>query len=494
MESRDDTTRDGNCISQIRFQHLPWSTMSDGPIRCDLVVRHGYVLSLDDERRVYPDGAVAIRGSRIVAIGPDRDVGVRADAARTIDARGGVVHPGFIDVHVHAMSASRGAYPDTAALPDGMGVNRRWWAAADDEDEHASTLLVAAEMLSNGTTCFLEAGTAHAPDAVADAMRAVGIRGVVGDPFLWDHGVPAPGQDDPRAPRSTARALDLLGSQLHRNADPDALVRGAVAVFGYGTASDELLVAAKATADRAGAVLTQHQSYAPDDVAADADRRGSEPVLHLERLGVLGDNALFSHMNVLSPAERDAVVRTGTAVAWCPSCALSWGAGVGVRGRHAELWRDGATVGLAADGAASSCRYDLSLQGLLALLSSRDRAADRAILAAEDVLEMATLGGARALGLQDEIGALTAGRRADLVIRRRDLPETRPDVDPVQALVYAAGSKSVDTVLVDGCVVYAGGAITRVAPDEVLRLGERSGRRMRERLGLRPASRWPEVR
>ena len=112
--------------------------------------------------------------ARIVAIGPDRDVGVRADAPRTIDARGGVVHPGFVDVHVHAMSASRGAYPDTAPLPDGMGVNRRWWAAAEDEDEHASTLLVAAEMLSNGTTCFLEAGTAHAPDAVAEAMRAVG--------------------------------------------------------------------------------------------------------------------------------------------------------------------------------------------------------------------------------------------------------------------------------------------------------------------------------
>lgn len=469
------------------------TTESRTPTPCDLLVRHAYVLSLDDDRTVYPDGAVAVTGSRITAVGPDRLIAELYDGATTIDAGGGVVHPGFVDTHVHVMNASRGAYPDDAPLAEGMGVNRRWWAEAEAEDEYASALLVGAEMLSNGTTCFLEAGTAHAPDAVAEAMRTLGIRGMVGDPFLWDAGIPAPGQADSRAPRSTERALGLLGSQLHRNADPDALVRGAVAVFGYGSATDELLVAAKQTADRAGAILTQHQSYGPSDVAADAAVRGHEPLLHLERIGVTGDNCLFSHMNVLSDREQDVVVRSGTAVAWCPSCSLAWGTGAATTSRHAELHRAGATVGLAADGAASSCRYDLSLQGLLAILSTRERTQDRGALAAEDVLEMATRGGAKALGLDREIGALTAGRRADLVIRRNDLPETSPSVDPVQSLVYAAGSKSVDTVLVDGRVVYRDGHVTGIDPAEILRHGEASGVRVRARLGLRPASRWPEV-
>lgn len=469
------------------------SHLNQRPEPCDLLVTGAHVFSMDDQRRVYPAGAIAIDGGRIAAVGPQRLIADRYAPRRTLDARGGVVHPGFVETHVHVMNTARGAASDTLALGPGMGLNRRWWGVVEDEDEHAATLLTAAEMLVNGTTCFMEAGTVHTPDAAAEAMRALGIRGLLGDPFLWDRGEETPGEENPRAPRSLERSLERLGGQLARNDDPDALVRGYVAVFGYGTASDELLHAAKAVADRAGVVLTQHQSFGAPDVAADAHLRGDRPLLHLEDAGLLGPNCTFSHMNLLAAEEQDAVARSGMAVAWCPSCALSWGTGAAATGNHAELHRRGVPVGLASDGATSSCRYDIGLQGLLALLSTRERSGDRTALGAADVLELATRGGARAAGLDAEIGTLEPGKRADLVIRRPDLPETHPAGDPLQALVYSAGSKSVDTVLVGGRVVVADGRITGIDPEQLFRLADASAARMRERLGYPSPRLWPEV-
>lgn len=460
---------------------------------CELLITHVHLLTMNDERTVYRDGAIAVDRGLITAVGPTRDLVAAFEPVATLDGRGGIAHPGFIDTHVHFMNTARGAYGDTVGLGPGMSIYKRWWGAADDDDEYAASLLTGLELLANGTTCFMEGGTIHEPDVAAKAATELGIRGLLGDPFVWDNGDEPAAEAMARAPRTTARSLAVLGSQLHRNADPDCLVGGHVVLFGNGTASEEVELAAKATADAAGAVLSQHQSFGPGDAGRDDERFGCHPLVHFEKIGVIGDNCTFSHMNHLREDELRPVADSGMSVAWCPAAAMTWGTGATISGQHAALHRRGVNVSLGSDGANSACRFDVGLQGLLGLLTAREKDADRAALAAEDVLEMSTRAGARAAGMLDRIGSIEVGKRADIVLRSTELPEAQPYVDPLQGMVYSTGSKSVDTVIVDGRVVWANGGPTQVEPERVYELARRSAGGMIKRLGLDVTTRWPIV-
>ncbi len=461
----------------------------------DLVVIHGYVVTMDEERRVYADGAIAISGRDIVAVGPTAEILARYEPIRTIDARGGVVHPGFVECHTHVTyHLARGAFGDTISYAElGPTTELAFVNALDDEAEHASTLLACWEMIGNGTTCFIEAGTAFNPDAVATAAEAIGMRGLVADPFLWDAEETPGGYNAyrlERAPASTERSLRLLGGELRRNRDPNALVRGHVAIAGMGTATDELERAAKAAADAAGTVLNQHQSYYAVDTETDDRRHGKHALLHLEELGILGDNCLFSHMNVIRDDEIDPIRRSGLSIAWCPAGSMLWGVGGTFHGRHAELYRRGVNVALGSDSANWSNRFDLGLQGYLAVLSARERSGSRTILTAEDALAMATVNGARAVGLEDRIGSLIPGKRADLVIRANDVPEAFPLTDPVLQLVYSSGSKSVHTVIIDGRVVLEDRLPTQVDVSSIYRGVQASVGRVFERMGFTYTPKW----
>src|SRR5690606_17852276 len=259
-----------------------------------------------------------------------------------------------------------------------------------------------------------------------------------------------------RAPASTDRALKLLGTELRRNRDPHALVQGHIAIAGMGTATDELERAAKQTADAAGTILNQHQSYYDVDTATDDQRHGCHAILHLEEIGILGENCLFSHMNVVRNDEVEPIVKSGLSIAWCPAGSMLWGVGGTFRGRHAEFHNRGVNIALGSDSANWSNRFDVGLQSYLALLTAREKSGTRTILTAEDVLAMATINGAKAAGLEHKIGSIEVGKRADLVIRANDVPEAFPQTDPVSQLVYSAGAKTVHTVLIGGRVVLEG--------------------------------------
>jgi cytosine/adenosine deaminase-related metal-dependent hydrolase len=461
----------------------------------DLAIVHGYVVTVDPERRVFADGAVAIEGRDIAAVGTTADVLARFEPKRTLDAAGGVVHPGFVECHTHVTyHLARGAWGDTISYAElGPGIECAFVNAMDDEAEYTAALLACLEMGGNGTTCFIEAGTAFSPAAVAAAAETFGMRGLVADPFLWDAEETPEGYNAyrlERAPASTERALRLLGSELRRNRDPDALVRGHVAIAGMGTATDELERAAKAAADRAGTVLNQHQSYYSVDTETDDRRHGRHAILHLEELGILGPNCLFAHMNVVRDDEVDPIVRSRLSIAWCPAGSMLWGVGGAITGRHAELRRRGVNIALGSDSANWANRFDVGRQGCLAVLAAREQHRSRTILTAEDAIEMATIGGARAVGLEDRIGSLEAGKRADLVVRANDVPEAYPLTDPVAQIVYSAGAKSVHTVLIDGRVVLEARRPTRVDSSAVFRDVEAAVARIFDRMGYRYRPRW----
>lgn len=455
-----------------------------------LIIRHGYILTMDDADTIIPDGGVVIGANgRILDLGEDRAIANRWRATREIDAEGAPVHPGFVECHLHASyQLFRSALPDQLVESDSFDTfESHFYNTVTDEDEYLSVLLATMEMVRNGSTCFMEAGTVLNPDMAAKAAQEVGMRAILGDAFIWDQpqGFAQGKTDDDgcasceaqarahatleRAPKTREEAVATLGKQAERNRDPNALVRGHIAVLGLGTASEELMMEAKAVADREGVSLNIHQSYSPADTQADKDRFGTDPLLHLDRIGFLDRNVTFGHGNHLTDAEVEVLLDKGASIAWAPAASMMWGHGSSLHGRHAEIWRRGGNIALGSDSPNWSNDFDLWRQASLAVLSARDTAMDRTYLVAEDGLRMATRAGARAVGLAHEIGSLEIGKRADIVIHTLDRPEMVPSTNMIRNLFYASRSKSVHSVIIDGKLVLEAGRFVALDEREIYR-------------------------
>jgi len=466
--------------------------MAEQPTACDLLVIHGCVLTLGAERRIYADGAIAIGGTRILAVGPTREIAARYRAARTIDAKGGVVHPGYIDGHTHStLHLTRGAITDNPRPKGGKlgpGAYNRWTNALTDEDEYVSTKMAACEMAKNGFTGFVDAATTFATDAAAEAVREVGIRATLSDPYLWDlvGGEPAAAEIE-RAPASEERCLKLMGGELKRNKEKDGLVRGHIALYGLGSATEPLLRAAKAEADAAGVVFHQHQNFMAGDRAYDRERFGRDPLVHLAEMGVLGRNVVFTHMNVLSEDECKAVAESGMALVWQPGNYLFYAINQDAPDRMPGLQRQGVSITFGADVAKVWTYGEL---GYIAYLLARS---EGSYLPSEALVEMFTHGGARAFGLPDDLGALEAGRLADVVIRRFDMADHQPNLDPVRHLALVERTKGVEHVIVNGKVVVEGGRLTQLDEEAFYAEARASARRMAERAQVPIDLAWPVV-
>ena len=189
-------------------------------------------------------------------------------------------------------------------------------------------------------------------------------------------------------------------------------------------------------------------------------------------------------MNDLDPDEVGIVQQAKMSVVWCPVTSMNLGAKAARNAKHLEVSRGGGNVALASDGVSSGCRYDVGLQGLMALLSTRAKADSRTTMTALDVLELATIGGAKAVGMERDIGSIEVGKYADIVIRRSDLPEAQPFSDPIQSLVYNTGSKSIWKVIVNGELVWDEGKPVRVEAGSIYSEAQQSHWRMMDKLGL----------
>ena len=428
---------------------------------CDTIITNGVVITVDGKRRVFERGAVAISGRRIAAVGPMDEITRAWHGRRILDARGGIVHPGFIDAHNHIVHTTcRGIldlpqkYPTKVSFAD-------WKADVTSEDEHAGTQLSCLEMLRQGFTMFIEPGTAFDNDAVAEAAESIGVRGLLAGCYIWDqidimkHLGPLDSHNlYDRAPARLDRCLDQLGSELHRNKNPDSLVRGYVSCYGLGTSSDRLLRAAQKLADESGVIFQQHEGYVPTHSRADRERLGKPRIRHLHDIGVLTKNSCLIHMNVMDEEDMKLIVEAGTKVIWCPAAYLQLGISDEAPCRLPELRENGGSVALGIDGALNCLIGDAGHCAYLIAASIRKPLTPGAII------EMQTIEAAFAAGLEREIGSIEAGKRADIVIRDSDRPETFPAVNPVHQLALTSRSGTVDSVIVDGRMVYRRGHST----------------------------------
>ncbi|MBL8672376.1 MAG: amidohydrolase family protein, partial [Alphaproteobacteria bacterium] len=418
-------------------------------------------------------------------------------AAREIDARGAILHPGFVDAHLHVNAHTcRGFFRGDASRGGvGGGPNYAdWKAALLPEDEQAAAALASIELLRHGYTAFVEPGSAFAPDAVAEATSAAGIRCTLADPYLWDDTalmevIPGLKSDSlfARVAPSRERCMKLLGGQLFRNRDKDGILHGHVALYGEGSASDELLRAAKSLADREGVVLNSHIGFDLDLAAAMEKHWGKSRFVHLAEIGVLGRNTTWVHMNLIRDDEVALVVDSGLSIVWCPVAYLTRGTPLRQPTRIPEMKRKGASVALATDSARQATVGD---SGHLSLYLAAEVGQP---IGSEDVLEMLTLGGARAAGLDRLIGTIETGKRADFVVRSNDAAELAPGFDPAHQVVMIGHGPSADTVLVNGQVVLKGGRSTRVDEGAVFAAARASVDRMMARLDLKPPGAWPRA-
>ncbi|HVX98694.1 MAG TPA: amidohydrolase family protein [Pseudorhodoplanes sp.] len=468
------------------------------PQHCDLLIKNGCVLTMDVRRLVIPQGAVAVKGHTIAAVGPERDILRDWHAAETIDARGGIVHPGYVDAHLHVNAQTcRGFFRGDASKGAGQGGPNYadWKASLTADDEHAAAGLASVEMLRHGITTYVEPGSAFEPDAVADATESVGVRCSLAEPYLWDttdimSAIPGLASESlfARVPPRRERCMKLLGSQLFRNRNRDGITHGHIALYGEGTATDELYIAAKTLADREGVILNNHVGFDLDLAAAMERVYGKSRFLHFAEIGVLGPNTTFVHMNLIRDDEIAPIVKSGLSIIWCPLAYVSRGTTLRQHTRIPAMKKLGVNVALGTDSARSSSSGDA---GFLALQLANGAGYNTV---SEDILEMMTINGARAAGLQHLIGSLEPGKRADIVVRSSGVAELMPGIDPVHQLVTVGHGPNADTVLVNGRVVMQAGRPTRVNEADIFAKAQASVRRIADRLGLSSPGIWPRLR
>jgi len=257
--------------------------------------------------------------------------------------------------------------------------------------------------------------------------------------------------------------------------------------------TDELLRAAKALADRHGVGLTLHQANRPGSLTFYRETHDTRPVLYLDRLGVLGPNVLLAHVVDVDDAEIDAIARTDAKTVMCPPASLKMGSRTVHTARLPELVARGICVSLGTDAANNSNLLDPLRSVYLAAVLYKDARGTTDVVPAEQALELGTLHGARALGLERDLGSIEAGKKADLVLFTTRRPEWRALFNPVNALVYAADGRSVHTVVVDGRVVVDNHRATFVDEDALIDRVQAVGERLLARTGIAFAPRWPVV-
>ncbi|MGQ4436163.1 MULTISPECIES: amidohydrolase [unclassified Streptomyces] len=406
----------------------------------DLLVHGGDVLTVDDAGTVVRDGAVAVHEGEIVAVGPTAEVTTRFTATESIDAAGCLVLPGLINTHTHlAMTLLRGR-ADDVTLQGFLERVLKWEAELlAPKNVAAAVRLAVAESVRAGVTSALDMYWFH--EAAEQAAREAGWRLHTGPTFM---DVPEPPDGMPYEHRLDWARRDLAArGEAHHGTRPVLFAHST-----YTLAPDQLVEIAD-LAREFGALLHIHAAENATEVATVEVKYGKRPVELLDSLGLLGPDLLLAHAVDLTGPEIAALARTGTSVAHCPVSNLKLGCGIAPVPR---LLSAGVTVGLGTDGAVSSNSLDV-LGAVRQAALVHKAGGDPTAVGAEQAVRMATIEGARALGLGDHLGSLEAGKRADLIVLDLGAPHLRPLHDPWSTLAYAAHSADVRDTVVDGRVL-----------------------------------------
>jgi 5-methylthioadenosine/S-adenosylhomocysteine deaminase len=438
-----------------------------------VLIRNGLILTMNDRFELL-EGDVSVRDGRIAAVA--RRIDDPHD--RIVDARGGYVLPGFVQTHIHLCQTLFRGYADDLPLMDWL--RQRVWpmeAAHSPATLRAATRLAALELLTTGTTTVLTMETVHDTDVVFETVAEIGLRATIGK-CMMDGAAEVP----PRLQERTQASLDdSIALRKRWHGACGGRLGAAFAPRFAVSCSRELLEAVADLSKGNGALVHTHASESLDEIGL--VRRISGGLSNIEyfaRLRLASPQLCAAHCVWVDEREQAIMAERGVKVMHCPGSNLKLGSGIAP---VAAMRERGITVSLGADGAACNNRLDMFEEMRLAAVLQATTG-QPGILPARDVLWMATRGGARTLALEDEIGSLETGKRADLIVVDRDGPHLQPGPDPYSTLVYAARGTDVRITMIDGDVLVDDFASTRMDRAEIVAEARAAARELAARAAL----------
>ncbi|HEU4386854.1 MAG TPA: 5'-deoxyadenosine deaminase [Blastocatellia bacterium] len=412
-----------------------------------LLIKGATVVTLDPKNNIF-NGDVLIEDGRIAALGSN--LGERS--REVVEAAGRVLLPGFVQTHVHlCQTLFRGSADDLSLLD---WLQKRIWpieAAHTAESVLASARLGVAELIRGGTTCALTMETVHHTEAVFQAVDEMGFRATIGK-CMMDKGEGVPDGLREETEDSIEQSLGLL-ERWHGRAG--GRIRYCFAPRFAISCTRELLERVGRLAREHRVLVHTHASESQGEIQAVERETGQRNIEYLNQVGLAASNVVLAHCVWLNDAEFDILSRTRTHVSHCPSSNLKLGSGIAP---VPEMLDRRISVSLGADGAACNNRLDMFTEMRTAALIQKAMKGPEA-LPALTVLRMATVGGAAALGLEDQVGSIEVGKRGDLILLDLERLHTTPHPDLISTIVYAATANEVSTVILDGKVVVLGGLL-----------------------------------
>jgi len=452
-----------------------------------------WLVTMDPGRRILTDGAVAIEGDRIVAVGKTADVVDRFRADKDIDASECLVLPGLIDTHVHNSQQLGRGQADGCDIPKHL-LERLYGYEKEmmEDDAYWSALCCQLELIRAGTTCFIDPGS-YFPELTAKALGESGLRGIVARTAFDVHDTPIGPLPSRMFRETTEIAVTKAREVVEKlNGLHEGRVRAWFALRILSGCSDELIQQIKREADahRVGVVL--HACESRDEVAGSRMKYGMSEVERMEKLGALGPNMCLIHFGWASPKEIVLSMKHDLKISCTPSTGYRLGMGSIEFGRFPEMIELGVTVALGSDAAMSSNYLDIVREMFLASGGCKAQRLDPTIMPPETMLEMATLNGAKAALWSNEIGSLEVGKKADIAVFDTRGVEWRPVLNPLANLIYSSRGGA-DTVICNGKVLMERGAVLSLDEPRILAEAQRRGERIASASGLgeRIKPKWP---
>jgi 5-methylthioadenosine/S-adenosylhomocysteine deaminase len=443
---------------------------------------HATIITMNPDREIIDDGAVYWSGDRIIAVGKTVDLLSRYADAEVIDCTERVITPGMINTHTHLFQTLLKGLGDDRVLKDWfIYMTAPSAVELTPEDCYAASRYGCVESIKSGVTTLVDFMYAHPrphlTKAVIQGFEETGIRGIVARGYLTtgaEYDIPQPLIEDVDTALSDAQSL------IHQYNQPGARVQVGLAPCMIWSVDRDTLEKTRQMADQLGALITIHVSETPFEIETSMQRYGKRDLQYMDSIGFLGADVLAVHCVHCVEKDIRIMKRFDVKVSHNPCSNLYLASGFAP---IPQMLMAGVTVGLACDGPASNNNHNMIQTLKFAALIHKGYHQDATIITAEKVLEMATIDGARAIGLEQEIGSIEVGKKADLVVLKYDNFFINPLHHPVSALVYSALGNEPEMVIIDGKVVMQDRVMRTVSETEVMQAAQAAADGLTARAG-----------
>lgn len=451
--------------------------------KTDLLIRNATIVTMNEAREILYDSAIAITGDKFTEIGATKDLEAKYNAAKIIDAKGKFVFPGLINTHSHLFQVLLKGLGRDKVLFDWLdsSVRRAIWQI-DEECVYYAALVGCIENIRSGSTTVLDYMYCHGKpgldDMVIKAFEDIGIRGILGRAFTNTSTLPAD------CPCELNENEEMFFAEVERLAgiyQDHPKISIAIAPGIIWDVSEEGFKTIRSLADKHGLLITMHTVETEDDDEYCLANRGMRTIPYLEKIGLLGPDYISVHSVHMQPEDIAIYKKLDVKVSHNPVSNMILASGVAP---VPEFLRQGITVSLATDGAASNDTQDMMEVLKMTALMHKLHTRDAAVVSANQVVEMATLGGAKTIGREEELGSIAPGKKADLFIYNPITAKSIPVADPISTLIYSSGQSNVETTIIGGEVVLEEGRILKVDEREVLHKLQEVAASLRERTKL----------